>query len=80
MAEDKHAHTTQTAELWHTILDVIEPIAPLVAQGLHVLQPFARLFNVGERCATWAETLETADGVNTLRQQLTPRGGAYDKQ
>lgn len=77
--DDTHAKTAQHAAFWHTLLDVVEPIAPLLGQLLHTAQPLARLLHQEQRLATLAETLEAEDGIATLRQQLTQQGGVHDE-
>ncbi len=79
MNDDPHVSTQRHAALWHTLLDVVQPLAPLLGQLLHVAQPLARLLHQGERLATLADTLEAADGIATLRRQLTQQGGAHDE-
>lgn len=56
-------------------LDVMEPIAPLLAQMLWVAQPTAGLFGSTSSLAQLAETLETPEGVAQLRQQLQETDG-----
>jgi len=57
------------------LLDAIEPIAPIVAQGLWVTQPLAGLWGGTDTVKLLAETLETPDGVAQLRQQLSDDTG-----
>lgn len=52
------------------LLDVIEPIAPIIAQGLWVAQPLAGLWGQSNALQLLAETLEDPDGVTLLRQCL----------
>lgn len=59
------------SQLMVTVLDIIEPIAPLVAQGLWVAQPFAGLVFSHTTIKSLAETLEDPDGVSRLRQWLS---------
>ena len=54
----------------HTMLDVLEPIAPLAAQLLWVIQPVAGLFGARNAIRDLAATLDMPDGVESLRQQL----------
>ena len=54
-----------------TLLDVIEPIAPLLAQGLWVAQPLSGLWQGRQTMREWAECLETPQGIARLRQRLT---------
>lgn len=51
-------------------LDIIEPIAPIVSQLLWVLQPAGHIIDVGDDLKQLADLLETAEGVQTLRQSL----------
>ena len=59
------------APLLLTLLDVIEPIAPALAQGLWVAQPLSGLWNGGQAVQDLAELLEEPDGIEQLRQRLT---------
>ena len=52
------------------LLDAIEPIAPIIAQGLWVAQPLAGLWGGANTLQLLAETLEEPDGVKQLRQHL----------
>ncbi|MCA9913538.1 MAG: hypothetical protein KC496_09325 [Anaerolineae bacterium] len=56
-------------------LDVAEPIAPVLAQALWVMQPTVGLFGGASALAQLAETLEAPDGVAQLRQQLQETDG-----
>ena len=53
------------------LLDAIEPLAPLLAQGLWVAQPLAGLWGQSGALQQLAETLENPEGVSQLRQRLT---------
>ena len=53
-----------------TFVDVIEPIAPVLAQALLVSQPLARLWRGGDAVRELAEMLEEPDGLRQLRRQL----------
>ena len=55
----------------YVLLDVIEPIAPLVAQGLWVAQPLVGLWDQSDTLQMLAETLEDPDGIAQLRQYLS---------
>lgn len=59
------------APLMLTLLDVIEPIAPALAQGLWAAQPLSGLWQGGQAVRELAEWLEEPDGVEQLRQRLT---------
>lgn len=52
-------------------LDVIEPIAPLLAQAVWMGQPLAGLWRGREDAAELAQLLEAPDGIDRLRQRLT---------
>ena len=54
-----------------TVLDVIEPIAPALAQGLLVAQPLASFWPGAAGVRELAERLEEPDGIRILRQQLS---------
>lgn len=54
-----------------TLLDVIEPIAPLLAQGLWAAQPLSGLWQGRQTVQELAEWLEAPDGIARLRQHLT---------
>lgn len=51
-------------------LDVIEPIAPVLAQGLWMAQPLAGLWNGRQDVRDLAELLEAPDGIARLRRRL----------
>ena len=52
------------------VLDVLEPVAPLAAGLLWVMQPFAGLFGARSAIGDLADILDTSSGVENLRQQL----------
>lgn len=52
------------------VLDVIEPFAPLLAQGLWVFQPIARIFGQHDVLGAMAQTLDEPDGVTRIRDEL----------
>ena len=54
-----------------TVLDVIEPIAPALAQGLLVAQPLASFLPGAAGFRELADLLEEPDGIQVLRQQLS---------
>lgn len=54
----------------HVALDVLEPLGPLGAQILWVVQPASGIFGVRETLRELAETLEEPDGVARLRRLL----------
>lgn len=53
-----------------TLLDIVEPVAPLAAQMLWVMQPAAGLFGEQAIVAFLAQTLEDPDGIPQLRAAL----------
>jgi hypothetical protein len=53
-----------------SLLDIIEPFAPLVGQGLLVVQPMARVWGANHALYELAKLLEEPDGIHNLRQQL----------
>ncbi len=53
------------------LLTAIEPIAPIIAQGLWVAQPLAGLLGHSNTLQDLAETLEDPDGLMQLRQRLS---------
>jgi len=57
-------------DIFHILLDTIEPIAPIVAQGLWVFQPLAGLWNGTQGVQSLAQLLETPEGIAELRQRL----------
>lgn len=58
-------------------LDAIEPIAPIIAQGLWVVQPLSGLWGGASSVQHLAETLESPDGIDHLRQRLSDNTGEY---
>lgn len=58
------------AGIFGTLLDVIEPVAPLAAQVLWVMQPTASLFGEQALVAFLAQTLEDPAGISQLRAAL----------
>lgn len=53
-----------------TMLDVLEPIAPLASQALYVFQPVAGIFGGQTVVRDIADALDTPDGVQALRDEL----------
>jgi hypothetical protein len=53
-----------------SLLDVIEPVAPLAANALWVCQPVAHLFGMGPVIARVARDLEQLHGTESIRQRL----------
>jgi hypothetical protein len=53
------------------LLIAVEPIAPIIAQGLWVAQPLAGLLGHSNALQQLAEALEEPDGVIKLRQRLS---------
>lgn len=58
------------APLLLSLLDAIEPIAPVLAQGLLVAEPLALLWGGGGAMRALSEQLETPGGLEALRRQL----------
>ena len=52
------------------MLDVMEPIAPVLAQGLWVAQPLAGLWNGRQALGELAQLLEAPEGIESLRKHL----------
>lgn len=52
------------------MLDVIQPIAPVLAQGLYAAQPLARLWHGADALGELAQLLEAPDGIDILRRRL----------
>ncbi len=52
------------------MLDVIAPIAPVLAQGLYAAQPLAGLWQGADALGELAELLEAPDGIDILRRRL----------
>lgn len=76
---DKQSHTSDWIEtvkqrgygdIVHILLDTIEPIAPIVAQGLWMVQPLAGIWNGTHGIQSLAHMLETPEGIAELRQRL----------
>ena len=53
-----------------TLLDAVEPLAPVLAQALLVAQPLANLWPGGEDLRELADLLEAPDGLRELRSRL----------
>jgi len=53
-----------------TLLDVLEPAAPLIAQMLYVSTPAAGLFGQRRAWMQLAQALEEAEGLSALRAAL----------
>ena len=54
-----------------SLLDALEPLAPVLAQGLLVAQPLANLWRGGAGARQLADLLEEPAGLRELRRQLT---------
>ena len=52
------------------LLDVLQPIGPVLAQLLWAMQPAARIFGVRHSISDMADILDAPDGVEILRTQL----------
>lgn len=55
-------------------LDLLEPLGPLGAQVLYVLQPGLGIFGFYHIAGEVARTLEEPDGIDELRKQLNSEG------
>lgn len=53
-----------------TVLDIIEPIAPLVSSILWVLQPASTVFGARKTIGDLASILDHPQGIDHLREQL----------
>lgn len=53
-----------------TMLDVLAPLAPILAQSLLIAQPLARSRQWGRELRELADLLEAPDGLEQLRRQL----------
>ena len=58
------------------LLDVVQPIAPVLAQGLYAAQPLAGLWNGANALGELAQLLEAPDGIEELRRRLADDEGA----
>ena len=58
------------APLLLTLLDVIKPVAPVLANGLLVAQPFLPFARHERAMLELADLLEAPDGIERLRQKL----------
>ncbi len=70
----KHAKRRGGAPLLLTLLEAMEPLAPVLAQGLFVAQPLANLWRGGDALRELADLLEEPDGLRELRRQLADDG------
>ncbi len=57
-------------DVMESALEMVEPVAPVLAQLLWVVQPTAALFGSTDELTQFAEALETPEGVAALREQL----------
>lgn len=57
-----------------TLLEAIEPLAPVLAQGLLVAQPLANLWRDGAALGELAELLEEPESLRELRALLADDG------
>ena len=53
-----------------SLLDALEPAAPILAQTLLVAQPLANLFRAGDACRELADLLDEPNGAQELRDLL----------
>ncbi len=58
------------APLLLTLLDALEPLAPVLAQSLLVAQPVASLWRAGDASRELADLLEAPAGLLELRRRL----------
>ncbi|GAB5493958.1 MAG: hypothetical protein Phog2KO_41730 [Phototrophicaceae bacterium] len=56
-----------------SVLDIIEPIAPILSQFLWVVQPISTVLDADTIVSELAETLDTPQGIESLRQQLNDK-------
>lgn len=56
-----------------SVLDIIEPIAPILSQFLWVVQPVSSVVGADTIVRELAETLDTPQGLESLRQQLNDK-------
>lgn len=54
----------------HTLLEVLDPISPIAAQMMWVLQPMGRVVGVHNVLGSLAQALESPDELAALRRQL----------
>lgn len=52
------------------LLDVLEPLGPLGAQMLYIVQPASRVIGMSDGVRQLAEALEEPGGIERLRQLL----------
>lgn len=62
--------TRKLDHVLHLVLDILEPLGPLGAQVLYVLQPVSGLAGFSDMVGDIARALEEPDGIEQLRQQL----------
>jgi len=65
-------------EVMVSALDMVEPVAPVLAQMIWVVQPTVSLFGSTQEWAQFAEALETREGVAGLRKQLQEEDANID--
>lgn len=53
-----------------SVLDIIEPIAPVLSQLLWVMQPASSVFEADTIVRELADSLDSPQGIEALRQQL----------
>ncbi len=66
----RRLHAAHLGELAGVLLDVVEPLGPLGAQVLWVVQPTLGLLIPRDDVASLARLLEAPGGVGWLREQL----------
>lgn len=55
---------------FRTFLDVIEPLGPLGAQVLYVMQPLSGVLGWRDAVGDIAQALEQPDGIEQIRRDL----------
>lgn len=74
----KAIHARGWDDALSTALDALEPLGPLGAQALYVMQPFVRVLGGSlwqEAAAGIAAALETPEGIAALRAYLDEHNG-----
>ncbi len=75
-SQNEHSHWIEAAKrrgkapFLLSLLDAIEPIAPVLAQGLLVAEPLALLWGGGGALRALSQQLEEPGGLEALRRQL----------
>ncbi len=75
-SQNEHSHWIEAAKrrgnapFLLSLLDAIEPVAPVLAQGLLVAEPLALLWGGGGALRALSEQLEEPGGLEALRRSL----------